>query len=396
VSGRGELAAATAPLALAITIATFGLPDAITYFIAKSPSLLRFVTLRGLVFVGLGSIVATSGVWLAAPWLAQHNDELRNLIRIAAFGIPISLLLACIRAIAAGLFLWSRVTSEKAISAIVRLGSLGVLFAIGQLTPLNATIAVTCTYFVGALAYIGMRLPRHPSMPGQFTIRTSGLLGYGGSVWFGSLAGIVLARIDQVLMTPLSGNFQLGIYAVAVNVGEVILVFNSAVRDVVFSAQSAQDDEDKLTMASRLSTIVTLGAAIIVGSLTPLMLPLIFGTSFAPAIPVVLILLLAAVLGNPGSVAGAGLSARGKAGLRSLSLGIACLINIGVLLLLVPVMGAVGAAVATLLGNVVSSNLNIVFLWRRFGISPIRFYKFTFDDLRALSRRARGIMSRGR
>ncbi len=37
VDGRGEVAAATAPLILVITAATFGIPDAVTYVIARTP-----------------------------------------------------------------------------------------------------------------------------------------------------------------------------------------------------------------------------------------------------------------------------------------------------------------------------------------------------------------------
>ena len=54
-------------------------------------------------------------------------------------------------------------------------------------------------------------------------------------------------------------------------------------------------------------------------------------TSIMVAVVVVvvtLILIMAIVLGNPGSVAGAGLSARGRPGLRSLSLGIAAAANV--------------------------------------------------------------------
>jgi O-antigen/teichoic acid export membrane protein len=86
------------------------------------------------------------------------------------------------------------------------------------------------------------------------------------------------------------------------------------------------------------------------------------------------VLLTAVVLGTPGSIGGSGLSARGRPGLRSMSLLVACLVNVGMLIVLAPLLGAMGAALATLAGNLISSNLNLLFLYRKFGINPLAFY----------------------
>ena len=46
VDGRGELAAALAPAALMLNAATLGLPDSLTYHIAKVPQIARSVLAR--------------------------------------------------------------------------------------------------------------------------------------------------------------------------------------------------------------------------------------------------------------------------------------------------------------------------------------------------------------
>jgi hypothetical protein len=45
-----------------------------------------------------------------------------------------------------------------------------------------------------------------------------------------------------------------------------------------------------------------------------------------------------------------------------------------------------GAALATLVGNLISSNLNLVFLSRAFGINPLGFYGLRRTDLRTIQR----------
>ncbi|MBD4604085.1 teichoic acid transporter, partial [Xanthomonas citri pv. citri] len=93
------------------------------------------------------------------------------------------------------------------------------------------------------------------------------------------------------------------------------------------------------------------------------------------------ILLLATVVGTSGSVAGAGLSARGRPGLRSISMAIGAACNLTVFLAAVGPWGVVGAALSTLVGSYVSGTMNIVFLKTRFGISASGFYGLRREDL---------------
>jgi Na+-driven multidrug efflux pump len=56
------------------------------------------------------------------------------------------------------------------------------------------------------------------------------------------------------------------------------------------------------------------------------------------------------------------------------------------LVVLTPILGAMGAALATLVGNLISSNLNLVFLSRAFGVSPLRFYGLRRTDIGTILR----------
>ncbi|MBN9618746.1 MAG: polysaccharide biosynthesis C-terminal domain-containing protein, partial [Actinobacteria bacterium] len=90
----------------------------------------------------------------------------------------------------------------------------------------------------------------------------------------------------------------------------------------------------------------------------------------------------------------AGLSARGRPGLRSAALVIACPINVGLVFLLVPHQGAMGAAIATLAGALVASNLVIYFTWRHFQVSPLDFYGLRRSDVAAMIRFSRRLLAR--
>ena len=110
--------------------------------------------------------------------------------------------------------------------------------------------------------------------------------------------------------------------------------------------------------------------------------------------PACLVLLLATAVGGQGALAGVTLSARGAPGRRSTSLVVAAAINTALVVLLVPGLGAVGAAIGTLVGSFVSSSLNVVQVWRRHGIHPRSFYGLRASDLRACGRAVRRLRSR--
>src|SRR5690606_940814 len=161
-------------------------------------------------------------------------------------------------------------------------------------------------------------------------------------------------------------------------------------RNVMFAADSSEPDAARLATTARLVTALCLLAALGMAALLPWAIPVVFGPEFGPALPVTLVLLLAMVLGNPGSFAGSGLSSRGRPGLRSTSLVIACLVNIALLVWLVPVLGAMGAAWATLVGNVVAAGLNLVWLRHFFGVPMREFHGLRRADVAA----ARRLLSR--
>ena len=388
LSGRGEVAAATAPLMFAVAVLTLGLPEALTYFIARNVAGLPRTVRIGLSLLVLVGLAGSAGIAALAGTLSAGDTELSQLMIASGCALAPALVVAGLRGVAAGRQMWNLVALERSSGALIQLILVASLFAFGALTVLTATISLAATTFLGGCVYlVAATRVRHETANVAKNERPR-VIYYAGQVWLGSVSGMVLARLDQLLMTPLAGVAQLGLYAIAVNIGEVILVFNSAVRDVMFSTQAQSPDQSRLGRASRISTLITLAFGGALAAASPWAIPILFGREFVDAIPVTLILIAAIVLGNPGSVAGAGLSARGRPSLRSISLAVAAVINVIAIFLLVPSFGALGAAVATLIGNVIAGNLCILWLRIFFGIPVSEFYRITLADIRETAREA--------
>ena len=385
VEERGEAGAAVAPLLLMTAVAAIGLPSAITVLSAKRPEIARFALLHATALVTASGILATVAAIVLAPVLSGGAPGLAELIAATSLAIVPSLIVATLRGAASGHHAWSLVNADKLLSAITRLAGIVVLMVNGMLSLPTAVAVIALSPVVGGLAYL--RLPRHMmrggAAPAGYRISRD-LLGFGSRVWIGSMSGILLSRLDQVLIVPLSDANQLGYYVTAVSVAEVALVANNAVRDVILSSDAASSDNDVLTRSARVSFLVSILISVAVAISMWAWFPLLFGSEFAAAIPVAIILIVAGTIGVPGSVAGAGLSSRGHPGLRSLALLIAVVVNVIMLVILVPTQGAGGAAVATLVGNLVSANLSLAFFCRMARLTPAAFYLVRWSDVRTL------------
>lgn len=387
VEGRGAVAAATAPLGLAIALLTFGIPEAVSYAVARHPRLVRAAARHGAGLIVLAGLFATAALLLAREWLSGGDPDIQHLMVVASFAVMPTLLLGVVRGIASGLQRWSMVAWEKVLASGLRLLVLIPLWLTDNLTPFTATVVLAAMPVMGALAYL--RLPRRlpePEEDVEGVASSRALMGYGLRLWIGTISGILLSRVDQTLMTPLSSAYQLGLYVVAVNVSELPLVIHRAVRDVTFVTDASRSVDSRLATASRVSTLICTTAALGLGLTMHWWLPVLFGAEFAPAVPIAAVLLLGVVLGTPGSIAGAGLTARGRPGLRSIALVIACLGNIALVVWLVPIYGAMGAAWATVFGYVASGLLNQYFLKRLFGVSMLSFFGVRRSDLATLWR----------
>ncbi|PCN47081.1 hypothetical protein Csp2054_13940 [Curtobacterium sp. 'Ferrero'] len=384
-SDRGELAAATSLLLLATSAMSFGIPESLTFHVARRLAGAHLVLKASLLVIFVGSVV-----WIAlvcvTPVIYKSEPQIQSLVRIALAALIPTLLVGALRGIAIGQQRWWLVTVEKAIGAASRLGALVVLVLLGELSQYAAVLIVSLSGFFGGIVYVGLawRGGAGLEMRAESTSLKT-LMSYGSRVWVGSLTGILLSRLDQAIMAPIAGSAALGIYVVAATIVELALVLNSAVSAVMFSKQSSTIDDAQLGFAARVSTLLTALVSLAIAVAAPVAVPLTFGPDYYAAIPVLGVLLLGVVLANPGSVAGAGLNARGRPGLRSTALLLGLAVNVLLLFPLGAAYGALGAAIATLAGTFVAGWMNIVFLRLFFGIESVQFMAIRLSDLRRVA-----------
>lgn len=383
VDGRGTVAAVTAPLLLAAVVAGFGVPDATTYFVARSVGSVRSIRRRAALLAAMTAALASVVIVSAAPAFTDDRDAGRLLAVLAACTVAPSCVVGVLRAHAAGLGRWGRVSIERTAAPVLRLVAFLVLDAADRLDVTTAAIVLTVSPIVAGVTYISLPRSADGSSVQPAPARRV-LLGYGARAWVGTLAGAVVMRLDQVLMVPLASAAQLGVYAVAVTISELPLVTTSAVREVLLTTDARHQDDEGLARAARSAAAISAAVATVLCGTASWWLPTVFGPAFDEAVVPTVILSAAVVVGVPGSVAGAALSARGLPHLRSLSLCVAAVIGTAVLVALVPTWGANGAAVATLICNLVAGWSNVAHLIKRSKSGWRDFLLPTSGDVQAL------------
>lgn len=365
VDGRGTAAAAVAPGVLIASGATLGLPEALTYVLAKVPqrtrAALASTAALSLIVGGVALIVVLAGARL----LAGGTPGLQDLIVVGTVLALPQLLVGLLRGAAIGRQMWRAVAAERVSNSFLRLVLLLVLLLTGHLTVLTAVIVMAAAPVVAGAAYWRLLMSAPEAQPAEDVDDRGGagtrqLLRFGSRMWLGSVASIVMSRLGPLLVTPLSDVRQLGLLTVAVTVADVPFIVATSLRDLLFGADSRERNPQRLALTTRASTAAALVGSLLLGLTLPLWIELAFGRGFAAAVPTTWVLLASIVINVPGWMAGAGLSAWGRPELRSMGLVLALLVNTAALLLLVPMLGALGAALAALLGSVVLTVLTVV------------------------------------
>lgn len=395
VAGRGEVAAAIAPNLLLVVVATLGLPEAMTYHLARRPSATRRVLLWSSLLTSAVGAVGLVVVFLAADFLSAGDAELSDLILLATvLAIP-SLGVNLLRGAATGRQMWSAVALERAISSLLRFGALACLAVFGQLDVLSAVLVSTIAPIIAACVYWRLLLPARQTEDEDLTRGGfKQIMTFGSQVWLGSITAMLLGRLSQLLVTPLSDINQLGLLVVAITISDVPFIVATAVRDTIFGVDSKDNDAIRLSATSRMATLVGFAGSAVIGVTVPFWIVPLFGDGFDGATLPTVLLLIAAVIGIPGLIAGAGLGAWGRPGLRTIGSVLTLVVNLVAMLVLVPQAGAIGAAWAAVISTTVSTAFFIgsasrivdVRWWTFIAVTPGDVVTLAWEVLRLLGR----------
>lgn len=357
-SGRGELAVIQSWPLLLGALSNLGVPEALVYHGAKHRSSSRAWVKTGLTIMLVSAAICTTALWVVLPWALP--DKPPSLVSASRTYSLIVIVMAL------GAILPSVLRAQQRLRAwnVIRLinPTLWLLLVAGSGLLRLAdpeVIAFAQLIAVSVLAALLFRLVPHLVVgAGGVSLdvaRTA--LAYGLPVLAASVPQMLNMRLDQALMAAWIPQQELGLYVSAVAWASAATPLFSALGAVLFprlaGSSTPEEAHGRLARVFPLTIGMALVATLLVGSASPVVIPLLFGESFRGAIRLAMVLSAAAGVQNVAGVLEEALKGLGrprdvmKAEWYSLAFTIAGLS------LLVPMFGAMGAAATSCVANVV-------------------------------------------
>lgn len=354
-SGRGAMAVLLVPISLANLLFTFGLPESLTFHVAR-----HRIDRQGAIvvsFVGgtLAGLVSTGALWAITPTLLRNYPEEQTAFRILALTLPLSLTFAAMRGVVQGRRRFELVAYERFTGVVLRLLVLVLLVSVGLLTAQSAAWVTVLTAIVGSLVllrcFFGASAPVDEPA-GYFKVSR-----FAATTAIATFGGALVLRLDQTMMAPLTSPEQLGFYAVAVSLAELPLALALAARDVVTTVAADTDDPGYPAMVARRALLIVVPLSLAGVALAPMAIPLLFGDPFRPAVPMAQILFIGTIASTMAMILSGGLLSAGRPALMSIVMAAGATLTVPLLLVFVPFWGGIGASVATVTAGVVVTML---------------------------------------
>lgn len=350
-SGRGETASALATMYLVPILLALGMPFEVRRRVLADGGMGAVRTARRLAFVT--AIPAGLVAWLAVSTLFSGFDAASTVaVVVALVSTPIMVCWMIDIGVVGAQRRFGAVALLQATQPVVYVGGILILALMDAMSVAGViwanVLGSVATAIVGALLN---RTHRATPVPWRGLLR-------GSTTFYGAQASdAAYQRLDQVLMLPLIGSHQAGLYSVAVTIGTLPVFLAHAVAAPVFSDISRTEGRARVLAtgdALRSAFMVGLASAVFLAVVSPWGVPLLFGDAFAEALPAVMFAILGSLFVVVIASAGEVLSAR-NLGLRmTVAQGSGLVTCLVLLLIFGPPFGAIAAAIANASGIIVA------------------------------------------
>lgn len=389
--GRGQWAVIMAFFTVALVVGELGQSGAVTFSVARDPERQREIVRRARKLMLLGGVLVAGAGVLAAPALAQGDEDTTLAYRVAAMGIIINSLFAgrLFAMQARDIRRWNvaRVAQPTFYAAGVT-----IMLFLGSMTVLGvavALIASTSLQFV-VLAALSRRVPVAPAGQEQGQVQSGSVLGdadveasggggpgpepitqagYGARYAAAAVPTVLTAQYDKIALSRVVSSGDVGLYAVGSTVSLLVAPFSAAIANVVFPKASKRELlwEDRRAFEKK-TILQVLVVSVLVGSClcaaAPFAVPFFFGAAYAGSVPVVWALAAVMIARSISQVVGALVRARGLPGAAAVAQIAGLVTGAALMFPAVSFLGLLGAAAALGIGEGITLIVVLASVWR--------------------------------
>ncbi len=363
----GLLNYATAFVALFGAFATLGLDGIVVRDIVKEPARRNELLGSSFVLKLIGGLLTTVGILLVIYFLKRNDDYIRLIVSLTSLGL-------ILQAFDAVEFHYrSEVKSKYPILAKDAAFIVFILVRVWLLTThagLQAFVVASLLESVFGAFLMLVLYQRQGNSIINWKCNAGTMRRLLKDSWPLVLSGIVIMiymRIDQVMIGEMLGNKAVGTYSAALRLSEtwyfIPLIISSSVAPTIINAKKVSEEQylARLQKLYNLMTIMSLGIALIVSLCSSSLINLLYGDQFLGAGLILAIHIWSAVFYFLGVAASNWFLVENQQRLVFMRTLYGVVANIGLNFLLIPKFGAAGAAIATLVTQIVVSYLSNAF-----------------------------------
>ena len=348
---KGELAIILLAPNLLINLGGIAITSANVFLIGSKKWKLNEIFWNSIVFAFILGGILIAAFFIFYPWihtLFKNADEL--LLRIAVFSIPLSLLYEFGIFIPLGqrkVILYNCLKTVEPIFYLLALLLLVWWFRFGVVGGVAAYIAGLAVGYIVFLIFAIKSLPLDFGM--NFALGKQATV-YALKCHLGNATWFLTRRIAVLLVNRFLLPADVGYYVIAITVSEALWHLPQTISTVLFPEICSKDDDlDHKSMCSRVcrnTIFILVVVAVIFGVATKVLVHAFYGTAYLPSVKAIWILLPGSVLLGIYNILSTYMRGIGRPMLPSLIACVMLVLTVILSVILIPVGGIYGAALA--------------------------------------------------
>ena len=358
-SGLGLYSIALVIYGMGMLVANFGISQSVIKYVAEdkdNKDKLHQIATSGFISSIIFGIIVGGLLYALSGTLAGFfaMPELTGLLPILVFAFPFASLLSSLL----GLFNGLRQMKTYALLFVMRssLMSLFVISFVGLGFGVKGAIFGVLLSDIGASIF-GLYISRHYlhlSLQGYIR-NTKKLLSFGGQMFGANATNVILNQIDIILIGYFLVAADVGYYSTAIAIASLFTIIPSAIQRITFPATSEfwsknnhQALNKMIDKSMKYSACILLFVGLGVGFFAKEIMGFVFGPEFiCAALPLCVLLIARVIRGGTIVPIGTVIPAIGRPDIN-LKIEVICAgMNVGLNILLIPLFGILGAAIAT-------------------------------------------------
>ncbi|MEF2154769.1 flippase [Luteimonas sp. FXH3W] len=354
---------ASAFVVLFTAIAVLGLNPIIVRELVQHPEHEGAVLGTGFVLQLIGSLVALT-LMTVLIWLLRENDEVvRYIVVIMGIGMVIKSADVIRYWFEAHVISRYTVWTDNAAFVLASVAKVYLILNGGRLVDFAWVALGEIVVATVLLVFVFLKINRQRAGWRVVKTHASALLGRSWPLLLSGLTITIYMKIDQIMLGQLADDREVGIFSAALRISEIwyflpMIVVTSVYPSLLRSDQAdgARFDRDMLRLLRAL-VVMALMVALPIWLLADQIIELLYGESFRGAAPVLAIHIWTSVFVFLGVAGGRWYVVKGLERLTFARTLLAACLNVALNLKLIPLWGAVGAAVASLVAQAMSGVL---------------------------------------